>query len=457
MRKQLWNSSLAGPLMATLVAMSTPAFAKVGADEAAKLGKELTPVGAERAGNKAGTIPAWTPQSQIAYKKGEYPSDPALEAEKPLFTIGAADVGKYAAQLTEGHKELFKRYPNTYKMSVYPSHRNFNFPDKYMEETMKNATRGELDGVDNPKGAFVGFPFPIPKSGAEPIWNHRVKFRGTTVRRYNNQMIVQQNGKFTLTKIVEDVKFYYASLNNEKPIELKPGADFLRYLSETVSPPRVAGTFILVHEKAGFGPEGRSAWLYAPALKRIRRAPAVCCDNPYEGTDGHQFYDQVDMYNGVLERFTWKLVGKKEMYVPYNSYKISNPKSKYADIAKPGHINADLTRYELHRVWVVEAENKPDQRHTFKKRVVYFDEDSWNIIAIDDYDQQGKLLQFQEGHPIEYRDVLAVTTQPEVIYHFDSGRYFVTAMSNEDKPYDNSVTLKDSDFEADTVQKRTSK
>ena len=137
MKKQFWMS----PLVAAVVAMSAPAHAKVGADEAAKLGKDLTPVGAERAGNKAGTIPAWTPQSQIAYKKGEYPNDPALEAEKPLFTIAAADVGKYAAQLTEGHKELFKRYPNSYKMIVYPSHRNFNFPDKYMEETMKNGRK----------------------------------------------------------------------------------------------------------------------------------------------------------------------------------------------------------------------------------------------------------------------------------------------------------------------------
>ncbi len=453
MRKKLLVSSL----MAALVAMSAPATAKVDAAEAAKLGKELSPVGAEKAGNKEGTIPAWTPQSQIAYKPGEYPSDPALEAEKPLFTITAADVPKCAAKMTEGHKELFKRYPQTYKVQVYPSHRNFNFPAKYLEETVKNATRASLEGVDNPKGAFVGFPFPIPTSGAEPVWNHRVKFRRSTIRRYNNQMIVQQNGKFTLTKIVEDVKFYYANLNNATPIELKPGADFLRYLSETISPPRVAGTFILVHEKAGEGSEGRSAWLYAPALKRIRRAPAVCCDNPYEGTDGHQFYDQVDMYNGVLERFSWKLVGKKEMYIPYNSYRISGPKTKYADIAKPNHVNSDITRYELHRVWVVEAENKTDQRHTFKKRVLYFDEDSWNIVAVDDYDQQGKLLQFQEGHPIQYRDVLAVATQPEVIYHFDSGRYFVTAMNNEDKPYDNTVVLKDSDFEADTVQKRTSK
>jgi len=453
MKKQIWMS----PLMAAIVAMTAPAYAKVSLEEAAKLGKELTPVGAEKAGNKEGTIPAWTPQKARGELKGEYANDPELANEKPLMVIEAKDVAKYADKLTEGHKELFKRYPSTYKMQVYPSHRKYTFPDKLLEETKLNATRAELDGVDNPKGAFVGFPFPIPQSGAEPVWNHRVKYRGGAQRRYNNQMIVQQDGRFSQTKVVEDVKFYYSNINNKAPIELKPGADFLRYLSETISPPRVAGTFILVHEKAGFGPEGRSAWLYAPVLKRIRRAPAVCCDNPYEGTDGHQFYDQVDMYNGVLERFTWKLVGKKEMYIPYDSYKIAGPSVKYKDIARPNHVNTDLPRYELHRVWVVEANNKPEQRHTFKKRTMYFDEDTWNIVAIDDYDQQGKLLQFQEGHLIQYANVLAATTQPEVIYHFDSGRYFVTAMNNEDQPYDQTVTFSDDDFSADTVQKRTSK
>lgn len=342
-------------------------------------------------------------------------------------------------------------------MNVYPSHRLATFPDTVLEETKKNATRASLEGVDNPQGALIGFPFPIPKKGNEPLWNHRVKWRGEEVRRYNNQMIVQQDGKFTLTKIVEDVGFNYANLEKESPDELKPGAEFLRYLSETVSPPRIAGTYILVHEKAGFGTEGRSAWLYAPALKRIRRAPAVCCDNPYEGTDGHQFYDQVDMYNGVFERFSWKLVGKKEMYIPYNANRISGPDTKYADIAKPNHVNPELPRYERHRVWVVEAENLPGQRHTFKSRRFYVDEDTWTVVGVDNYDQQGELMQFQEGHLVSYYAVLAHTTQPEVIYHFNSGRYFVTAMANEDQPYDNTVTYANNFFEANTVQNRASK
>ena len=449
------------PLALGLLSALTPlaaAVAAVSPEEAAQLGKTLTAVGAERAGNADGTIPEWTPSERKGALSGEYPSIPEIEAEAALFTITAKNMADYADHLTAGHRELLTRFPDSYKMKVYPSHRTVTYPEKTQQETIKNATRAHLDGVDNPSGAYVGFPFPIPKSGAEPIWNHRVKYRGDSVRRFNNQMIVQPDGHFTLTKIVEDVKFtYYADPDAAEPQELKPGADFIRYLSETVSPPRYAGTVILVHEKAGFGTEGRSAWLYAPALKRIRRAPAVCCDNPYEGTDGHMFYDQIDMYNGVLERFTWKLVGKREIYIPYNSFRIAGPSVKYADIAAPNHVNPELPRYELHRVWVVEAENRPDQRHTFKKRRFYVDEDSWNVVAIDNYDHQDQLMQFQEGHLVPIHASLWASTIPEVIYHLNSGRYFVTSMINEDQPYDMSLEMTDRNFSAENVQKRTSK
>ena len=183
----------------------------------------------------------------------------------------------------------------------------------------------------------------------------------------------------------------------------------------------------------------------------------MCCDNPYEGTDGHQFYDQVDMFNGVLERFTWKLVGKREMYMPYNSHRIAGKSIKYSDIAHPKHVNPALPRYELHRAWVVEAENKSDLRHTFKKIVFYIDEDSWSIFARDNYDHQGQLMQLQEGHLISASNVLTTTAVPEVVYHFNSGRYFVTAMANEDKPTDASMKFDEAYFEATSVQKRAAK
>ena len=448
-----------GRLIAAIMLMGLggASHAGVATEEAAELGKSLTPIGAERAGNAEGSIPEWTPIEPFGKPSGEFPYNPEVEKDRPAYVVSAANIDQYSDKLSAGHLELFRRFPNSYKMIVYPSRRVANFPEKIKQETIKNATRASLDGVDNPKGAYVGFPFPIPRSGAEVPWNHRSKWRGENIRRYNNQMIVQPDGNFSLTKIVEDVEFVYASIENPNPLELKPGTTFIRYISQTISPPRIAGTYILVHEKAGFGPEGRAAWLYAPALKRIRRAPAVCCDNPYEGTDGHQFYDQVDMYNGVLERFNWKLLGKKEMLIPYNSYKIAGDSVKYSDIAKANHINQNLPRYEMHRVWVVEATNKPDKRHTFSKRTMYFDEDTWNIVMIDDYDHQGQLMQFQEGHLVQFPASLSSSTVPEVIYHLNSGRYFVTAMFNEDQPFDTTVTYDDKFFEASSVQRKASK
>ena len=435
---------------AILFGASAFAWAKVTPEEAAKLGQDLTPVGAEKAGNADGSIPAWTPAAKRGALKGEFPSDPAIEAEKPLFTITKANLAQYAAKLSEGHKKLLDTY-ESYKMNVYPSHRIVTWPDEILKATVANATTAELQGTEILVNAKLGFPFPIPKSGAEPVWNHRLKYRGESVTRYNNQMIVQTNGQFQLTKITEDVRFYYASIKN--PVPAGPGSHALKYLSQTIAPPRMAGTFILAHEQTS----GRDAWLYSPGLKRIRRAPTVCCDNPYEGTDGHQFYDQVDMFNGEMKRYNWKLVGKKEMIIPYNAYRVGGPKVKFKDMAKPKHLNADLTRYEPHRVWVVEATIKPGTNHTFHKKTFFIDEDSWNIVAIDNYDSRSQLYQFQEGHFGFSFNILAGGTQPEVIYHFNSGRYFITAMANEDKPVDFTKNFDDSYFDASSVQKRSTR
>ncbi len=430
-------------------------WAKVTPEEAAKLGQDLTPIGADKAGNKEGTIPAWAPAPQSGSLKGAFPTNPQIDAEKPSFTITKANLAQYQDKLTEGHKYLLKTYDD-YKMNVYPTHRMASWPDFIYKATAENAVSCEMIGVDNPHNCKLGFPFPIPKTGAEPIWNHKLKWRGEAVTRYNNQMIVQPAGQFQLTKIVEDVEFHYASQKHPVPLT-KDAGEFLFYLSRTVAPPRMAGTVILVHEKAGVGSAGRAAWLYSPGLRRIRRAPTVCCDNPYEGTDGHQFYDQVDMFNGVLERYNWKLVGKKEMYVGYNGHKLAGPQVKFKDMAAPRHLNQSLPRYELHRVWVVEATLKPGTSHTFKKRVMYVEEDGWNILAVDDYDKRDQLYQFQEGHYVWGANIQAGTTIPEVIYHFDSGRYFVTAMANEDKPNNLSVSFPPGYFTADAVQKSTTK
>jgi hypothetical protein len=446
-------SRLAAVLALALCA--APVAAKVAPEEAARLGTELTPIGAEKGANADGTIPAWTPIEKKGALKGEFPSDAAMDAEKPLFTITKANMAQYDKFLTAGHKKLLGMY-DSYKMIVYPSHRVVTWPKEVEAATKENATTATLGGTDVVEGAKLGFPFPIPKSGAEIIWNHKLKWRGENVRRYNNQLIVQPNGEFQLTKIVEDVRFYYASIKDPKPLTATDNM-FLKYLSQTIAPPRMAGTFILVHEKGATGNEGRAAWLYSPGIRRIRRAPTVCCDNPYEGTDGHQFYDQVDLFNGVLERYNWKLVGKQEIFTGYHGNKLAGNKVKFKDMAKGKHLNQDLPRYEKHRVWVVEATLKPGTNHTFKKRVMYIEEDGWNIVAVDNYDARDQLYQFQEGHYVVAPNVLSGGTVPELIYHFNSGRYFITAAANEDKPNDFTVDFDDGYFEAASVQKRTTK
>ena len=499
------------PLALSLL-LAAPALAKVSAEEAAKLGQSLTPVGAEKAANADGTIGAWTngamfddtqknltparlEELRTAFEEiraaNPAPFDKLLGyvdnfsvekydeisnqvgaiietlpaelkalakqqrkqsggAERPKFIITAANLAQHADKLTDGHKALFAKYPG-YKMIVYPTMRTAFFPEAIYEATKANAVNATLSGTDIVEGARLGFPFPIPKSGAEVIWNHKLKFRGSAAKRYNNQAIVKPDGDYQITKLVEDVKFKYANLREQDD---KGSIDILAYyLSEIVDPPRVAGQITLVHETAGSG-ETRSAWIYSPDLGRVNRAPDVSYDNPYIGTLGEQFTDQVDVFNGALDKYDWKLLGKREIYIPYNSYLINTPLIKYRDIIRPGHINQNLSRYELHRVWVVEATVRDGQRHQLAKRVFYVDEDSWSIAAVDGYDERGQLWKVQEAQLLTAPFVPTVTGVPELIYDLQSGRYFVTALVNEDKITDFQIEYKDRFFKPGTLQRK---
>ncbi len=429
-----------------LLALALPATAKVSPEEAEKLKTTLTPVGGERAGSADGAIPEWEgglSTSPSCYKgDGSRYCDPFPD-DKPLFTITGKNVAEYADKLGEGQKAMFAQYPGTYKMDVYPTRRTAAFPQFYYDATYNNALNAELGGGGEALvNAVIGVPFPIPKSGAEVLWNHKMRFRGTAVRRYNNQAIVKLDGSYKISKLVEDVKFKYANLEEDNA-----GTKILLYyLSEVLSPPRVAGQLILVHESSGAGGSGRDAWIFNPGLGRTNRAPDVGYDNPYIGTDNEQFNDQVDVFNGALDRYDWKLVGKKEVYIPYNSFLINSPMIKYKDIIRPGHINQNLARYELHRVWVVEANLRQGLRHQFKRRTFYVDEDSWAVAAVDCYDNRDQLWKVQEAQLLTVPFVPTVTGIPEIIYDLQSGRYFVTALQNEDRISDFKIDFEDRYF-----------
>jgi DNA-binding cell septation regulator SpoVG len=454
-----------------LASVALPALATATAEEAARLCKELTCIGAEKGPSKDGSIPAWTGPSNFTEEQKKYtPGDleklrrnspqeiedllkkqAGADSQKVLATITAQNLSQHADKLTEGQKGLFKAYP-TYKMNVYKTIRTAYFPDEIYKATVANATTARLEGTDGVKDAKIGFPFPIPKSGAEPIWNHKLKFRGSAARRFNNQAIVKPDGSYTITKLTEDVKFKFANLADPP----KPGAApiLAYYLSETISPPRVAGTITLVHETADQTVGGRAAWIYSPGLGRVARAPDVGYDNPAVGTDNEQYNDQIDVFNGSLDRYNWKLIGKQEKYIAYNSYLINSPKVKYKDIIRPLHINQDLARYELHRVWVIEATLRQGLRHNFAKRIFYVDEDSWSIAAVDCFDARGNLWKVQEAHLITAPFVPTVTGVPELIYDLQSKRYFTTAMVNEDAITDFKINFPDSYFDPSSLKRK---
>lgn len=443
---------------AVLVLMfaSLPVAAKVSQDEAAKLKTTLTPIGAERAANAAGTIPAWDgglTKAPPCYKgTGTRYCDP-FPGDKPKFTITSANVAQYRENLSPGQLAMFAK-SSTYKMNVYETRRTAAYPQAVYDATHKNALEAELGGGGEAlNNAILGIPFPIPKSGVEPVWNHKVRFRGQSGQRWNSQAAVTTSGDYNLVKLREDVSFPYAQpgMTPEKLNNV-----IIYFLQVVTAPPRLAGTITLVHETMDQVKEPRRAWQYNPGQRRIRRAPNVAYDNPGVGADGLRTNDQTDTFNGATDRYTWKLVGKKEMYIPYNSYEIHSDKHKIRDIIQRGHINQDLARYELHRVWIVEGEVKPTTSHIYAKRRFYLDEDTWQISLVDIYDRRGALWRWQEAHIIQSYDHLFMAPILETIYDLQNNRYLVQAMNNED-PESKEMPFSPSYFDPSNVQKQATK
>jgi hypothetical protein len=422
-------------LGAGLLAAAGAASAAVTAQQAAKLGAELTPMGAEKAGNAAGTIPAWNGGIKnaadagfAAFKTGGHHPDP-YAADKPVYRIDASNMSKYAAQLTAGHKALLTAYKD-YFIDVYPSHRSAAFPQRIYDAVKANATSAKLTGNGNGvTGAIGGSPFPIPQAGIEVIWNHILRFRAEIAERIIGQAAVTRGGSYNLVKFHDETYVGYAL-----PGATEAALDnvILYFIQETIAPARLAGEILLVHETLDQTKEQRRAWLYNPGQRRVRRAPNVAFDNPGTGSDGLRTSDQFDIYNGSPERYDWKLVGKQEIIVPYNAYKLHSDKVKNDDIIKPLHINQSLARYEPHRVWVVDATLKPGQRHIYKRRTFYVDEDSWQILVVDCYDDRDQLWRIQEGHSINYYDVPTFWTTLETTYDLQAGRYLALGLDNEE-------------------------
>jgi len=414
------------PALATLL-LSGNVVAKVTAEEAAKLGvdgTELTPVGAIRAGNADGTIPAWeggikTPPA--GYKEGDWYIDPYAD-DKPLFTITAQNYQQYADKLTAGQIAMMKKYPDTYKMNVYPSRRSGSLPQWHYDNSIWNATHAEWcnpsPGPNREKRCIqpgtwkAGTFFPIPKDNAEVMWNHTFRFVGKWYTATSYGFNAFPDGTYA-----EQVKLdrflmplWVGAFNGEEPLTqerfTRLGGGGLCASQEDISPPRSAGG--MFSACLYLGNTDFDAYVYVPGQRRVRKAPEIgFYDSPGTGSDGLRTADSRWMYwlTGSEEWYDFAPVQRKEIFIPYNSYKIAQPGLTFKDIVLKGHVNSDLKRYELHRVWVVEATLKPGFRHLSPHRFAYIDEDSWDGALGDMFDAKGDLWRVSESYLMNYYNI----------------------------------------------------
>jgi hypothetical protein len=420
-----------------LAAMSSGALAAVSADQIARLGQDLTPVGAEKAGNADGSIPAWTGGGigdvPTGYVPGGHHPDPYAD-EEPLFIITAANFEQYADKLSEGQRAMFKVYPDTYRMKVYPSHRTFQNPQWVYDRTKECAEKASLTDTGNGvTGAHACYPFPVPQNGLEAVWNHLLRYQGLYRVEGIDSAAPDARGRYVLDRLTRYTYWPYWDLEKEGTERLS------MFIPRQLAPARVAGDTFLLLDYLDANAKPRQAWRYFGGQRRVRRAPVFVFDTPVPPSQGLRTVDTYDMFFGSPQKYEWELKGKKELYVGYNSYALGAGGIENDDVIQAGHINAELPRYELHRVWEVEATLKAGERHIYPRRTLYLDEDSWNILVHDMYDNKGQLWRTAHRYAKLYWEVPLMAEANEVHHDLISRRYNVVTMMGElSGPYDYS-------------------
>ncbi len=415
-------------LASLIMGLMNQTYAAVSEQDAQRLGKDLTPVGADKLGNGS-DIPAWRGglDRKDGMVPGQFHADPFAN-DQPLYRITAQNIDQHEKRLTKGQKALLRAFPDMF-FEVYPSRRSASYPQYVYDAIKANATSAELmkygSGVT---GAMMSSPFPIPKSGLEVLWNHTLRFRGHSFSFSAYTASVTAGGSRSET--LRDYQYFFAySVPGIDAKELDNKIFFLK--RKTLAPAKLAGRITLVHETLDQVRSPRKSWVYVPGQRRLRRTPDLSYDTADVNTNSIRTIDQVDMFNGAPDYYQWELIGKQELFIPYNAYKVHQGDLTNNDILLDNHLNSSLLRYEPHRVWVVEATLRVGFDHKYAKRRYYVDEDSWSIIYAEEYSKEGELLQVTEAHPINFYDMQLVYPTLEVTYDIKRNLYYAEGLDNE--------------------------
>ncbi|WP_370601600.1 DUF1329 domain-containing protein [Pseudomonas nitroreducens] len=410
------------------LALCGAAQAAVSPQDAAQLGTTLTLVGAEKGASSDGSIPAYTgglTSAPASFKAGDSMRPDPFAGEKPLLVIDGKNVDQYKNQLSATTVELAKRYPS-FRVDVYPTHRTAALPDAVLENSKKNALATQsLEGGTAIDNALPGVPFPMPKTGAEAMWNFLLRYQGVNIKAKYDSWNVDASGSANLATTGQAFINYPIYENLTQPVK---GSEVYYQMKLYYSgPARRAGEAMMLKDAANPLQQPRRAWQYLPGQRRVKLAPNLAYDTPNPGMAGAGTYDDVFVFNGALDRYDWKLVGKQEMIVPYNTYRLTYT-SDIKPVVTPNHLSPDYVRWEKHRVWVVEGTLKSGARHIYAKRRFYLDEDSWVALASDQYDARGQLYRGSFAFLSQSYDKHIPDATPFMIYDLTAGSYNINGV-----------------------------
>ncbi len=423
-----WAFSAAALLLCTLPELAT---AKATPEEITRLGKQLTCMGAEKTGTASGVAEytgKWLGAAPgMTGEIGRISGDP-YSSEKPLFTITAQNYTQYADRLGEGQKAMFRKYPASFRMNIYASHRDFRYDDSICRVIAQNAEEAELgsEGKSVINGHMGASPFPFPKNGQELLWNAVMPALAYVEYRDTDLAVVYPNGSMTW-----GAQLVWTLTRANEPQLRGKKYEGIATLARgvTLAPERDKGVMTRVIDKFSMDKEARLAWQYISATRRIRQAPGFGFDMPLTSSANTLTIDDVRLFNGSGERYDWKILGKREIFIPYDNYRLEQKsvgESRYARLLTPHHENPDFVRWEAHRVWLLEAKLKEGYRHIYPLRVFYIDEDSWLFTMSDTFDAQGRLWKFNWINNL-YQPGPNIFNQFSAFYHdLNSGSY--TAM-----------------------------
>lgn len=423
--KLLWAA------LATVLMGAQSTQAGVSADEAAKLKSTLTPLGAEKAGNTDGSIPPWeggVTKPLPGKKMGDIPTE-IFAGEKPKFQVTAKNIAEHAALLSDGTKALLQKYPDSFRLDVYPTHRTAAAPQRVYDNVAKNATRCETrDGGYSISGCIGGTPFPIPKDGVEVMWNFLMRVEAPSIEYRFKNIVGNADGSHTLATRNE-IAFQYPQYYEDATPENWSG-EYAMFRFNTLEPPFKAGESLVIRDSID-QKNARQAWQYLVGQRRVRRAPTVSYDTPDFVASGANYFDEVQGFFGALDRYEWKLVGKQEMLIPYNNNGLIG--ARLDDAIAKNHLNPDHVRWEKHRVWVVEANVAGGKRHAVPKRRYYLDEDTWLIALVDGYDAEDKLWRTTQVTPFVVPSIPATLIKTATVFNLQAGTMSVIqALNDED-------------------------